>query len=545
MMGIKERIFRPLPNLSLEELVPQENFYRHLERTLDLSFVRELVKDCYASCGRPSVDPVVFFRLQLVMFFEGIRSERQLMEVAADRLSVRWYLGYDLHESVPDHSSLTKIRERYGLEVFRRFFERIVEECFEAGLVWGKELYFDATKVEANASLESIAPRFAVEAHLEELFEEENATDPRSGARRAAQEAHLEDVALPSATDKQLATENASKSDWISRDGRQQREMKGEWYRRTADLLASKTDPDASPMKRKGKDFSHLGYHAHYYVVDGGKSRVILGVLVTPFEVTENKPMLDLLWRSVFRWKVRPERVTGDSAYGTVENISAVEKVGIRAYMSLKGAGKGRPYFSKDEFTYDAKADLYRCPAGQSLRPAGRHAARSLIKYRADAGTCGACALKPKCTLSKKGREVLRYLDEEYVDRVKGYSGTYLYEKALRKRRVWVEPLFGEAKDWHGLRRFRLRRLEKVNVEALLIASGQNVKRLLGANRCGLRSLPQATALHPAEPTRLVHRGRRLVRPHRRRPRRTIQRVFQRADQLLAPLRHVGHTSYP
>jgi transposase len=92
MMGIKERIFRPLPNLSLEELVPQENFYRHLERTLDLSFVRELVKDCYASCGRPSVDPVVFFRLQLVMFFEGIRSERQLMEVAADRLSVRWYL---------------------------------------------------------------------------------------------------------------------------------------------------------------------------------------------------------------------------------------------------------------------------------------------------------------------------------------------------------------------------------------------------------------------------------------------------------------------
>jgi transposase len=93
MMGIKERNFRPLPNLSLEELVPQDNFYRRLERMLDLSFVRELVKDCYAAEGRPSIDPVVFFRLQLVMFFEGIRSERQLMEVAADRLSVRWFLG--------------------------------------------------------------------------------------------------------------------------------------------------------------------------------------------------------------------------------------------------------------------------------------------------------------------------------------------------------------------------------------------------------------------------------------------------------------------
>src|SRR3712207_9057320 len=95
----------------------------------------------YARGGRPSVDPVVFFRLQLVMFIEDIRSERQLMEVAADRLSIHWFLGYDLHEPLPDHSSLTRIRERYGLEIFRCFFERIVEECFEAGLVWGKELF--------------------------------------------------------------------------------------------------------------------------------------------------------------------------------------------------------------------------------------------------------------------------------------------------------------------------------------------------------------------------------------------------------------------
>jgi len=102
-----------------------------------------------------------------------------------------------------------------------------------------------------------------------------------------------------------------------------------------------------------------------------------------------------------------------------------------------------------------------------------------VVKYRADAGTCEACSLKAKCTPSKKGREVLRYFDESYVDRVKTYRGTFPYEKALRKRRVWDEPLFAEAKDWHGLRRFRLRRLEKVNAEALLIAAGQNVKRLV------------------------------------------------------------------
>src|SRR5512132_501366 len=145
MMGIKERVFGPLPPVSLEDLVPPDHFYRRLERSLDLGFVRGLVGTTYADIGRPSIDPVVFFKLQLVLFFEGLRSERQLLRVVADRLSLRWYLGYDLTESLPDHSSLTRIRERYGLEVFRRFFDRIVEQCLAAGLVWGQELYIDAT----------------------------------------------------------------------------------------------------------------------------------------------------------------------------------------------------------------------------------------------------------------------------------------------------------------------------------------------------------------------------------------------------------------
>ncbi len=153
MMGSKARHFAPLINVSLEELVPQDLFYRHLERTLDLSFVREFVQETYASKGRPSIDPIVFFKLQLVMFFEGVRSERQVMRYAADRLGVLWYLGYDLNEPLPDHSSLTRIRERYGVEIFRGFFEAIVEQCQRAGLVWGQELYFDGTKVQANAPL--------------------------------------------------------------------------------------------------------------------------------------------------------------------------------------------------------------------------------------------------------------------------------------------------------------------------------------------------------------------------------------------------------
>src|SRR5262249_19994925 len=120
-----------------------------------------------------------FFKLQLVMFFEGVRSERLLMRLVADRLSVLWYLRYNLGEPLPDHSSLTRIRTRYGLAVFRRFFAAIVEQCQQAGLVWGRELYFDATQVLADASLDSLTARFAVQArealhaHLAALFPDE------------------------------------------------------------------------------------------------------------------------------------------------------------------------------------------------------------------------------------------------------------------------------------------------------------------------------------------------------------------------------------
>src|SRR5215218_6270713 len=111
--------------VSLEDLVPASNFYRYLEAKLDLSFVRDWTSDLYAEGGRPSIDPVVFFTLQLVMFFEGICSERQLIETASLNLADRWYLGYALDEPLPDQSSLTRIRQRLGLEVFERFVERV------------------------------------------------------------------------------------------------------------------------------------------------------------------------------------------------------------------------------------------------------------------------------------------------------------------------------------------------------------------------------------------------------------------------------------
>lgn len=491
MMGTKDRNFQPLPdNVSLEDLVPKDNFYRSVEEHLDLSFVREMVKDCYADMGRPSVDPIVFFKLQLVLFFEDLRSERQLMRVVADRISLRWFIGYDLHEKLPDHSSLTRIRERYGLSAFRLFFERIVEMCVDAGLVWGKELYFDATKVEADASLESIAPRFFVETHLTELFEADAYT-----VESGVEPARSLPVSVAASTPDELAAANAERHNWIDEEGPQNREVRDRGYQRISDYKASRTDPDSSLMHRSKGD-SHLGYHTHY-VVDGGKARVILQALVTPSEVMENQPMLDLLWRSTFRWKIRPRQVTGDTTYGTLHNITAIEQAGIRAYVPLSDYDGRRPFFGKNDFLYDPERNVYVCPQGQLLRFANHLHTYRAARYQADAATCNACPVKSQCTTSSHGRTLRRSLDEVYFERVRAYHDTEPYKKALRKRKVWVEPLFAEAKEWHGMVRFRLRRLWKVNIEALLIATGQNIKRLLTFGIHRPRNMAQAAALRP------------------------------------------------
>jgi len=503
MMGIKARVFAPVEHLTLEQLVPADHFYRQLERVLDLGFVRDLVRPCYAAGGRPSIDPVVFFKLMLVMFFEGTRSERQLMRQVADSLGARWYAGYDLQEALPDHSSLTRIRTRYGLETFRRFFDTIVEQCQAAGLVWGKELYLDATKVVANAALESLIPRFAVaaRAHVDDLFAQDAdaagptppaAADPEEPPRRIGPAAERDEGA-------RLTTSNAARHDWWAVAGQQDRDRVDPRFLRTGDRLVSTTDPDATYLKQR--DGVRVGYQDHY-VVDGGKARIILSVLAAPAEVMEDRLALDLLWHTRFRWQLWPQQATADKAYGTLDIIRSLEEQHIRAYIPLPDFDSRSPRFGKQTFRYDPGADAYTCPAGTTLAFDRLDKLHRQAVYRADAPTCNACPLKQRCTLSSSGRTVVRNYDEEYIDRVRAYQDTDAFKKARRKRSVWVEPLFAEAKDWHGLRRFRVRRLWRVNCEALRIAAGQNLKRLLSRRGWGRRPFPcGAPGLRLAAPT--------------------------------------------
>jgi len=265
-------------------------------------------------------------------------------------------------------------------------------------------------------------------------------------------------------------------------------------------------------MRTAGGGRAVLGYQTHY-VVDGGRARIILHALTTPGDVRESQPMLDLLWRVRFRWRVRPKYAVGDSKFGTVENILALEDAGIRAYFPLADTEHRKgPYFPLAAFAYDAERDEYRCPQGQPLRRDRVAWEKELIGYVADPAVCNACPVKAACTPGKTGRHVHRSLHEAYLDRVRAYHATEAYKQAMRKRAVWIEPLFGEAKQWHGLRQFRLRGLLKVNTEGLLTAAGQNLKRWLVATGWGRRHAPCGALTPPACARRPASR-RRLGRP--------------------------------
>src|SRR3954469_11261550 len=297
------------------------------------------------------------------------------MEQAGYNLAMRWYAGYNFDELLPDHSSLSKIRTRLGLPVFRRFFEMVTEQCVQAGLVRGEELIFDATKVRANASMDSLIPRLRLltEEHLAQLEPTEPPTTlwEQNNARwDLLEEYRLDPERPPSGS-----------------------------YERKSDRLVSRTDPDAVPMKTNGQKTT-LGFHDHY-VIDGGKARIILNALVTPADVMENQPMLPLLRRAIFRWRVKPKQVIADTTYGTADNIRELEESGIRAYVPLPDWDQRTPFYGPSLFTYDPEADVYHCPQGKTLRRRkANHTTRKVVLYRADAAVCNACPVKASCTAS-------------------------------------------------------------------------------------------------------------------------------------------------
>jgi len=245
MQGVHAFDPKAKTSIDLESFVAADHFLRRIDGVLDLSFVRELTAACYADGkGRPSIDPEVYFRMQLVAYFNGITKDRRLCEEVHDNLAYRWFCRLSLSEEVPDHSSLTRIRDRLGEEVFEAVFRRIVAQCQQKGLVKDPcRVMTDATLLAADASLNSLV-------HNDPEKAKQEAEAQRHRRRTIDEQAH--------------------------------RQLSNQTHR-------SRTDPDATLAQKKGTPLE-LKYKVHQ-TIDAG-SRVILDAEVTTGARQDNQPYL-------------------------------------------------------------------------------------------------------------------------------------------------------------------------------------------------------------------------------------------------------------
>ncbi|MFC1816416.1 transposase [Thermodesulfobacteriota bacterium] len=172
MMGCQKRVQRKLfyTKLNLDQRVPKDHILRKVAKYIDFDFIYKEVTDDYGSNGNVSVPPPVLLKMMLLLVFYNVRSERELMGTIPVRLDWLWFLDYDLDDEIPNHSVLSKARARWGVEAFKTFFDNIVWQCVQAGLVDGSKIFTDASLVQANASNNSVVNQESLKRYLNKSY---------------------------------------------------------------------------------------------------------------------------------------------------------------------------------------------------------------------------------------------------------------------------------------------------------------------------------------------------------------------------------------
>ena len=425
-----------ITGFSLEKRIRRDHPLRKIAEVVDFDFIYEEVEDKYGKKGNVSIPPPVILKLMLLLVFYNVRSERELMLTLPERLDWLWFLGYDLESAIPNHSVLSKARKRWGEDVFRRTFERIVYQCVEQGLVDGSKIFVDSSLVEADASQDSIIDISKLKNHLTDQYRQlEKRLEEQPSARRVGPETQVNDK------------------------------------------LVSSTDPDASIVKR-GE--SKLRYQTHR-VTD--RSGVITATDMTPGDVNEGSLLMELAEQHTAVTGIPVETAVADSKYGTKENYLACYEAGIVAHIPEFKEGSDKRYkkrglFMADEFKYDSARDVYVCPAGRDLKPRTIHKNRQQTEYMAAKNECAACPLREKCTKSKTARTVMRHLRQEELDKMTLAASTKESKRDLRIRQIVIEGSFGQSTRY-GYKRARWRRLWRLAIQNYLVCIVQNIQKLI------------------------------------------------------------------
>lgn len=428
---------------SLRELIPDDHALARVDRVLDLGWLRAEVADCYAAgIGRPGIEPEAAVRLMLAGLLLGIVHDRRLMREAAVNIAIRWFAGYGLTEALPDHSSLTRIRQRWGADRFRRIFTRTVQACVAAGIAKGEVVHIDSTLVRADVSWEAIARR-----HADAVEAANGPAGPEAGP-------------------------------------------------------VCRTDPDASLATSNRARRVEPAFKQHTAV--DAEAGVVLDVAVTTGAQHDTKAVEAQLDAVHATTGVPIGIATMDASYAITRVFAALEERGIEAVIPAKAERPPKKgTIPVRRFKLDAKHRLVRCPAGKILRPHGKPDSDGFQHFRARIPDCEPCRLRAACfSTTMRRRAILLHKDHPALLRARRKHASWgPRERALyRRHRGLVEGIHGEAKTWHGLDRAIRRGLANMRIQAFLVAAVINLKRLAEAAWLALfAALAAGLAPRPAD----------------------------------------------
>lgn len=431
-----------LEMVTMEQLVPKDHLVRKIDSAIDFEFIRDEVAHLYCKDnGRPPVDPVRLFKIILLGYIFGVKSERQLVKEIEVNVAYRWFLRMSLTEKVIHASTLSqnRIRRFNGTDVFERIFINIVQQAMAKGLVTGQELFTDSTHLKANAN--------------------KNKHTNKQTAIRAS--AYLEML------DEDVARDRAKEG---------KKPLKERAYEQKAkNTKSSTTDPESGFMTRDNKPQGF--FYLDHRTVDG-QHGIIVDTHATAGNVNDSQPYICRLDHTLEQFNLNPIAVGLDAGYFTAPVAESLERRGILGVFGYRRPSRTKNAFKKKHFIYNKEKDSYRCPNGQELiyKTTSRDAYR---EYHSDPKECAICPIRDDCTQSKNMKKVItRHIYTEAIDRANQMRLSAYGKKTYRRRSETVERSFADAKQHHGHRYARFRGLAKVQMQCWLAAAAQNIKKI-------------------------------------------------------------------
>jgi len=473
MLGEKQYNEKLFISFQLSQRVPAHNIYRKLKSAIDLRFIREGTKQYYGTEGQKSIDPEVFFKLMLVGYLENINSDRKIIEHVSMRLDILFFIGYDIDEELPWHSTLSRTRKLYGDEVFLALFQKVLAMCIEKGMVSGKRQAIDSAYIKANASMDSLVEKEVVEntqAYLDGLNENDEEKPVVSKDKKQQVEQHH---AWKEKAYKGMPGGRVHDKEELDDNGNpiRPRYLSNHTH-------YSPTDPDARISVKPGKP-RQLNYSGQISV--DTKSYVICGAMADHADRRDSQSLPAILTRTIDNLKsheIKVQEVLADTGYSSGDALRLLDFQRIRGYNPNFGGYKP----SRDGFAYYPEKDLYVCSQGVHITYRKTYTDKKgnwKKQYRSSRTHCNGCPIKQACIGNCFEKKIEHTADKEYYDQMHERMQTPTGRMMKRIRQSTVEPVLGTLVNFINMRRVNTRGIDLANKHVILAATVYNLKKYL------------------------------------------------------------------